>query len=627
MAERSLSNRRHFVVLHDLLMVAGAWLLAFLVRQDLHPSAMTWAPALKSLGPVVGIQAFVFWWIGLYRRVWRFAGLSDALNIVRAVVGGILAIAGFLFLWNRLEGIPRSILVLYPLFLTAFLCGPRLLFRTWKDRHGRPTKGTVAQRVLALGAGAAGGMLARELADQKDYAVVGFLDDAPALQGAKVHGLPVLGGLQELSTVVANDRIDLVVIAMPSASNTQMQRAVGLCEESGVSFRTLPRLQDLVSGKAQFTDLQEVAIEDLLGREPVQLDTQAIGQDLQGKTVFISGGGGSIGSELCRQVAWYQPAALVLLEVNEFNLYRIDRELRQSYPELTLYSTLADVRDRTILEQLFHNHQPEIVFHAAAYKHVPLLEHQAREAARNNLFGTRNMAEAADRYGTAKFVLISTDKAVNPTNVMGASKRSAEIFCQNLDARSATGFMTVRFGNVLASAGSVIPVFREQIAAGGPVTVTHPEVTRYFMTIPEACQLILQAETIGAGGEIFMLEMGKPVAIRYLAEQMIRLSGKVPGQEIEITYTGLRPGEKLHEELFYEAEALLPTAHQKILLAQHRLEDWNRLMDRLEELYTACARGEPRIAELLQTLVPEYRRGGDGREQSQAQDRRLTQAS
>jgi len=365
-------------------------------------------------------------------------------------------------------------------------------------------------------------------------------------------------------------------------------------------------MQDLVAGRVSINTLREVSIEDLLGRDPVKLDRQAISAELSGRHVLISGSGGSIGTELCRQVARLQPEKLILLDNSEFNLFRIELELRQIFPGTEIHAVLGDVADTATVDHLFKTLQPEIVYHAAAYKHVPMLESQARQAIKNNVLGTRTMALAADRHACDAFVLISTDKAVNPANIMGASKRIAEIFCQNLDQHSTTRFITVRFGNVLGSNGSVVPLFKSQIEAGGPVTVTHPEMMRYFMTIPEACQLILQAEAMGKGGEIFVLDMGEPVCITYLAEQMIRLSGNEPGKDIEIIYTGLRPGEKLFEELFHKKERLEGTRHEKILLAQHRKIDWHYLNNVLENMKLACTcYDEDSLLTSIAELVPE----------------------
>ena len=396
---------------------------------------------------------------------------------------------------------------------------------------------------------------------------------------------------------------------MPSLNNAQMQRIVRLCEKAAVNFRTLPKVEDLISGEVGLETLRRVSIEDLLGRDPVTLDWKEISQGIAGKVVFVTGGGGSIGSELCRQIARLGPATLVILEHSEFNLYTIKMELRNNFPNLELAPHLINVCDEVALDHAFSRYKPDVVFHAAAYKHVPMLETQVREAVRNNVLGSRAVALAADRHGAATVLMISTDKAVNPANVMGASKRAAEIFCQNLNRYSKTHYITVRFGNVLGSAGSVVPLFRAQIEKGGPVTVTDPEITRYFMTIPESTQLIMQAAAMGAGGEIFVLEMGEPIKISDLAEQMIRLSGKIPGQDINITYTGLRPGEKLFEELFYDQESLTETRHEKILLAQCRYVDWSYIQSIMNEMEAACLKyDEPLCRLLLQRLVPEMER-------------------
>jgi len=387
-----------------------------------------------------------------------------------------------------------------------------------------------------------------------------------------------------------------------------MRRLVERVEEAGLPFRTLPPLRELMAEGVRVDQVREVQIEDLLGRDPVRLDWQAIEGGLAGRSILVTGAGGSIGSELCRQLASLPLRALILVENSEYNLFRIERELKERAPHLPLVPLLVDVTEAPVMERVFARHRPQVVFHAAAYKHVPLLERHLREAVRNNILGTRNLALAADHWGVEAFVLISTDKAVNPANVMGATKRVAEIYCQNLDARSLTHFITVRFGNVLGSTGSVVPLFQEQIERGGPVTVTHPDMERYFMTTREACQLIMQAAVLGQGGEIFVLDMGEPVRIQYLAEQMIRLSGKRPGRDIEIEYTGLRPGEKLFEELFHEKEALLPTAHEKILLARHRTVSWKRLNQALDRAERACADYDcSTLKQILAELVPERR--------------------
>jgi len=599
-------SRRLAVISHDLIMVVIAWGLAFLTRYNFAMTDAEWAMVWQTLVIVVAAQAIVFGATGLYRGLWRFASLPDMWNISRAAGVGVLAVSLLLFLFNRMEGIPRTVLLFYPVFLVFLLGVPRIVYRMWKE-HGLNLKNVIGRKhVLVVGAGRSGEMLVRDLLREGEYLVVGFLDDNRRLKGAKVRGIPVLGTVRDISRIVDDNEVDIIMIAIPSASSKQMRKIVELCEQAEVPFRTLPRIHDLVSGRSTLTELREVAIDDLLGRDPVRLDWDGINKGVAGSTVLISGGGGSIGSELCRQIARLGPAKLVLFEKCEFNLYSISRELKNEYPNLVFHSVLGDVCDAVAVERVLVRYSPDVIFHAAAYKHVPMLEEQVREAVRNNVLGTRLMAKCAAEIGCKTFVMISTDKAVNPANVMGASKRASEIYCQALNASVETNFITVRFGNVLDSAGSVVPLFREQIAQGGPVTVTHPDITRYFMTIPEASRLILQAGSMGGGGEIFVLDMGEPLKINYLAEQMIRLSGKVPGDDIEIKYTGLRPGEKLYEELFYGKESLLKTEHKKVLLARSSDSDWQMIEQTMAQLQVACDEfDEEQVQALLYQLVPE----------------------
>lgn len=601
---------RTFAFTHDLLMIPAAWLGAYWLRFNLGavPDPFLYA-ALAAMPLVIPIQAGVYWGFGLYRGVWRFASLPDLVRIFKAVVIGSLLSLGLLFVSSRLQDVPRSVPVLFVLMQLVLLAGPRLLYRWAKDRRLDLSRG---QRVLIVGAGRGGEMLVRDMLRDPEhaYAPVAFVDDLARRQGSDIHGVPVLGDCARIPALVREESIDVVVLAIPSADNRAMQRLVNLCERAAVPFRTVPKLKDLMAGQVDVAQLRPVSIEDLLGREPVTLDWEAIHQGLTGRIILVTGGGGSIGSELCRQIARQDPARLVILENSELNLYHIELELRALCPGLPLEARLGDVTDATAVHRLFAAYRPQVVFHAAAYKHVPLLEHQIREAARVNLLGTRTVAEAADRHGCGEFVLISTDKAVHPANVMGASKRLAELYCQALDARSSTRFVTVRFGNVLDSAGSVVPLFRRQIEQGGPVTVTHPEVERFFMTIPEAAQLIMQAGVMGQGGEIFVLDMGEPIRIRYLAEQMIRLSGRDPAQLL-IKYIGLRPGEKLHEELFYSGEDLAPTGHARIQVARHRAPDQARLEQGLALLERQIqGYDEEGVARQMHLLVPEWQGQG-----------------
>jgi FlaA1/EpsC-like NDP-sugar epimerase len=595
------------VVLHDLAMAALAWWIAKLFRYALKPDEIVNFSMLEF--PIVLIvQGLIFRLTGLYKSVWRFASLPDLWNILRAVVLGAVAIYVGLFIYNRLEGVPRSVLLLYPVLLAVMLGGPRLLYRYWKDSRNDLRQHHTVKRVLIVGADRAGEVLSRDLRRDSRYAVVGFVDDKTSLRGARINGHPVLGRFEQLPQISREAAVDMLLIALPGASSTEMRRVVALCDITDLPYRTVPRLEDVVAGRAQFNQIKEVAIEDLLGRDEVELDWTAIRETLSGRRVLITGGGGSIGSELCRQVARLGAQALTLIEQSEFNLYRITQELRADFPELILNGILADCGDAVATRRAFFEAQPQVVFHAAAYKHVPMLQDQLRSGFRNNVLGTRVVADAAAEVGVECFVLISTDKAVNPTSVMGACKRVAEIYCQNLSAQTRTRFMTVRFGNVLDSAGSVVPLFRQQINAGGPVTVTHPEISRYFMTIPEACQLILQTASIGKGGEIFALDMGEPVRIRDLAEQMIRLAGKKPGSEIPIVYTGLRSGEKLFEELFHPLENYSATTHAKIFLAQHREVSWELLLALLHKATDAVvAFDEEELRRCVSSLLPSFR--------------------
>ncbi len=605
---QSIVFNRWAAVAHDLLMIPVAWFLGYWLRFNLHEIPGYYLDsALKYLLFILPIQAAVFWFFGLYRGVWRFASIPDLVRILKSTGMGLVICMLVLFVLYRLEWVPRSVPFLYGMLLVVMLSGPRFVYRWIRDHRLSVREG---ERVLIVGAGQAGEQLARDL--QRDrinsYQPVAFVDDKPRRIGQDIHGIPVVGLSESIPQIVSELGIDIILLAVPSAKAEERRRLVSLCETSGVPVRTVPQLDELMSGKVAVNQLREISIEDLLGREPVSLDWTAICDGLSKKTILVTGAGGSIGSELCRQIAKLQPERLVLLDNGEYNLYAIEQELQKQYPDQHFEIRLRDVKDKTAVTRIFDRFRPDIVFHAAAYKHVPMLEYQIREAVANNVIGTRNVAEAAHEYGCAEFVLISTDKAVNPANVMGTTKRFAELFCQNLNERSDTRYITVRFGNVLDSAGSVVPLFRKQIAAGGPVTVTHKDIERFFMTIPEACQLIMQAGVMGEGGEIFVLDMGSPVKISYLAEQMIRLSGKTPGEEIEITFTGLRPGEKLYEELFHDQESLQPTHHNKILLAKYRAVDWVELNNTLSQMREAVASyDEDALFNGLCRFVPENR--------------------
>ncbi|MBK5971070.1 polysaccharide biosynthesis protein [Thiorhodovibrio winogradskyi] len=594
---------------HDLIMVPTAWLLAFWTRFNFETIPTPFLnSAWRALALVLPICALVYWLFGLYRGVWRFASLPDLTRILKAAVTASALSMIALFVLNRLAEVPRSVSVLFLLYQLVLLAGPRLLYRSIKDRRLTLKD---AQRVLIVGAGRAGEMLVRDMLRDPAhrYQPIAFVDDRPRRRGGAIHGVPIKGPVDELPQLVERLGIDLVLLAVPSASARQMRHLVERCERSGRPFRTVPQLESLMTGQVSINQLRDVSIEDLLGRTPVQLDWDGIRAGLAGRRILVTGAGGSIGSELCRQLIATGAESLILVDACEFNLYRIELELRETHPDVALRRFLLDVTDGEILNGLFRRESPQIVFHAAAYKHVPLLEDQVRAAVRNNVLGTQVVATAAAQAGCERFVLISTDKAVNPANVMGATKRVAEQLCLKQARSSETRFIIVRFGNVLGSAGSVVPLFKRQIAQGGPLTVTDPEVERFFMTIPEACQLIMQAAAIGQGGEIFALDMGEPVKIRFLAEQMIRLSGREPDVDIPIRYIGLRPGEKRFEELFYKDEDTLPTQHPKIRAARRPATAAAAEIDLavLEGLLSALNAGdEQHLRQALARLVPEW---------------------
>ncbi len=597
-----------FAFVHDMAMIPLAWSLAYILRFnfDVVPALNT-NSGLYAILVIIPIQAIAYRQFGLYRGIWRFASIPDLMRILKASFFGTGVALILLFAFTRLEGVPRSVPIIYLILLVLSLAGPRFVYRWFKDYR----KGTQSGRnVLIVGAGCAAEMLARDLGKDlsQGYKPVAFVDDNPRQKGKEIHGIRVLGSTRRIPEIIEAMDIAIVMLAIPSATTKQMRRIVRVCSKLDIPFRTLPRMQDLVSGQSVLQELREVSIEDLLGREQIHLDQHNIRRGIRGRTIMVSGAGGSIGSELVRQICQYAPNELVLVDNTEFNLFKIEQEILSQYPELSISLRLVDVTDAVAVNHMMNISRPDTIYHAAAYKHVPLLEEQIRQATRNNIVGTKTIAQAADKYAVQEFVLVSTDKAVNPSNIMGTTKRVSELICQSLNNHSKTRFITVRFGNVLDSAGSVVPLFRKQIKAGGPVTVTDPEITRFFMTIPEACQLIMQSATMGQGGEIFILDMGEPVKIDDLAKQMIVLSGKKPNVDIDVIYTGLRPGEKMYEELSHEKESLQSTNHQKITLANSREVSAEWLLNLINQLETAIALyDEIELKDLLQNLVPEYR--------------------
>jgi FlaA1/EpsC-like NDP-sugar epimerase len=593
--------------LHDLCAAAIAWMAGYALRFnfDIPPSFVE--AMWNNLLWAIPLQAVIFHGFGLYRGIWRFASIPDLRRIALAAGTAGLAIPAVLLMFQRLNDVPRSVLVLHPLLLVLIMGGSRFLYRAWRDGQLVSPRRFNAEPVIVMGAGAAGAALLRDLAGSQRWRAVGLLDDDPAKLRLQLQGVSVLGQLDSVARVAAAHQVATVIVAMPSASPSARRHAVELVVGAGLKALTVPALSDVLSGRVTAAEVRQVELEDLLGREQVLLDDAGLKEQLTGKSILVTGAGGSIGSELCRQIIRFAPAKLVFLEQSEFALYSIEQE----FAGQPVCCVVGDVKDASRLEAVFTEHKPDVVFHAAAYKHVPLMESaNAWEAVRNNVKGTLNVARAALACGTREFVLISTDKAVNPTNVMGASKRLAEVVCRAVQAQvSATCFVMVRFGNVLGSSGSVIPRFRQQIAAGGPVTVTHPDIIRYFMLIPEAAQLVLQAGLIASrqqeGGQIFVLDMGEPVKIVDLARDLIRLSGFTE-DEIKIEFTGLRPGEKLYEELLADGESTLPTPHPKLRIAKPSATPDAQWLADLEQWLAVPSRTEADVKQGLKARVPEY---------------------
>jgi FlaA1/EpsC-like NDP-sugar epimerase len=605
-----VNTRRVLAFAHDVVATALAWMLAFWLRFNLDIPWDYERLMLATLPWVMGIYGLTFLELGLYRGLWRFASLPDLRRILMAVGIGALAVPALFAIVSVGIPAPRTVYLLTPLLLVAMMGGSRFAYRAWKEGHfGSLVSKPSATSVLVLGAGQAAAILLKELAPSPAWRVVGLLDDDPRKQGAELLGEKVLGPISRVAEIAEGLGVTQAIIAMPGASHAARKRALDLCARNGMSVMTVPAIADIVSGKVSVSALRAVELDDLLGRDRVQLDEAGLHAFLDGRTVLVTGAGGSIGSELCRQIARFAPVRLVLFDSSEFALYRIEQEFRDRAAHLEVAAVIGDAKDERRTREVFERYKPQVVFHAAAYKHVPLMEDEnAFQAVLNNVLSTIAVARAAADAGTEKFVLISTDKAVNPTNVMGASKRVAEIACQELQTASRTQFVIVRFGNVLGSTGSVVPRFREQIARGGPVTVTHPEITRYFMSIPEAAQLVLQAALMGRGGEIFVMDMGEPVKIADLAKELIRLSGFSEG-DIRIEYTGLRPGEKLYEEPLADAEKTLPTPHPKLRVAQARAPQFNDFVgELLAWLSDPGDTSAQAVRARLSAWVPEYTR-------------------
>lgn len=599
-----------FILLVQVLIILTALYLSFALRFDFFIGKY-WSRALALAPALLVIKLIVFGCMGLFKGWWRYVSMPDLVQLLKANVVASLLFVLYAVIVYRLEQIPRSVLILDGIFCFLLMGGVRFATRAFRESYLPTLSHNVENgvRTLIVGAGDAGQLIAREVRSNPrlQMDLVGFVDDDPQKHNALLQGVKVLGTQGELAEIVKSKKVVEVIIAIPSASGSQVKSIVDRCHALDVKSRILPGVGDLIDGSVLVQQLRDVRLEDLLSREPISLDQAQISSYLQGKRVLVTGAGGSIGSEICRQVALFNPEKLILFENAETPLFLIEKELTESCPQIPIVPIIGDIRNRSRINVIFDEQMPEVVFHAAAYKHVPMMEANPAEAVNNNVQGTRLLADAADEFGVKNFVMVSTDKAVRPTNVMGASKRAAELYVQSLAQRSRTNFVTTRFGNVLGSNGSVIPTFTEQIKNGGPVTVTHPDVTRFFMTIPEATQLVLQAGSMGRGGEIYLFDMGEPVRIVDLAEELIRLSGLQPHEDIEIVYTGLRPGEKLYEELLLADEGTLPTHHAKICVASSAPPPREQLLKNLDELFAAAkALDLDGVRDRLRVIVPEY---------------------
>ena len=619
-----LRIRRPLIVLAHIIAFAASLMLSFLVVQNMQFRAewLELYPALLMFFLVIKLPVFGFF--KQYRGWWRYVGISDLLGIFGASLVSTFIIVVLWFVIGNIHavriGLPSGLerpaegVCIADMFATVFMLGGlRIIIRLYFEEFRTAEAGRL-KRFLIVGAGNAGEALLREILRMPvtQYDVVGLIDDDSAKQGTHIHGIPILGAVEQLPEICEERKIEEIAIAMPSASPQQLRRVIQVCEGAKIRFRTVPSITDIASGKLRVSQIRDVDINDLLGREAVKLDTDLIEAFARDKIILVTGAGGSIGSEMCRQLCNYNPKLLLLIEQAENPLFDIERELLKQFAAVPIKAIICNITDKTRVDEVFEEYKPQVVIHAAAHKHVPLMELNAGEAIKNNIVGTQIVADAADNYGATNFVMISTDKAVNPTSIMGSSKRIAEMYIQDLSRTSETHFVTVRFGNVLGSDGSVVPIFKKQIAEGGPVTVTHPEMKRYFMTVPEASQLVLQAASMGKGGEIFVLDMGEPVKIVDLARELITLSGFRPGEDIEMIFTGPRSGEKLFEELSIEGEDMQRTRHPKISIWKNIPMDRDRLRASIEGL-VAIAKTQTygEIVRKIKELVPEYTGGNN----------------
>ncbi len=608
--DKKLTIRRLFLLFCDLAVIITSSSMGLLLRFDLSPSKVELRfieGAWKYLPYNLIITIIIFYIFRLYHSIWRYAGIDEMQNVFSAcVVASIIQFFGMKLLNCP---VPRSYYFLYGGVLGMLTLGTRFSYRLARSTLRKTRNNREYKKVMLIGGGNAANAIIREIRISehiKNTVVKCIIDDSPNKQGTYIQGIKIVGTRKDIIDCAGLYQIDEIIIAMPSVSKKTISEIVNICKETSCSLKILPGMYQFVNDEVSISQLRNVEVEDLLGRESIKVDLQAIMGYVSDKVILVTGGGGSIGSELCRQIAAHEPRQLIIVDIYENNAYEIQQELKKKYPDLDLVVLIASVRSSSRMNQIFENYHPQIVYHAAAHKHVPLMEDSPNEAIKNNVLGTWKTVMAADHYGVERFVMISTDKAVNPTNIMGASKRICEMIIQTYNKRSRTEFVAVRFGNVLGSNGSVIPLFRKQIEAGGPVTVTHPDIIRYFMTIPEAVSLVLQAGAYAKGGEIFILDMGEPMKILDLATNLIRLSGYKPNEDIMIEFSGLRPGEKLYEELLMEEEGMQDTENKLIHIGKPIDLNEEKFLNQLEDLKKICSMEPKEIRNLIQDIVPTY---------------------
>lgn len=610
-----MHKNRRFIIADTILTVFSLY-IALLLKFDFDVPVEYMLFFKLNIIPVIVIIILFNTVFNLYRHIWKYASIEELLSIVYSVtLSNIVFIVysyfiNYKILENQYFRFPFTVHIIFWILCTVFLGGTRFIYRISGEFQRNAINDDKGIRLLIVGAGDAGAMLIKEIKKHSElnYDIVGLVDDDSAKVSRTISGIKVLGTSKDIPSIYKRYKVEEIILAIPSADNEVQKNILKICKETKCKLKTVPGIYEILDGKVNISKIREVNIEDLLGREPVKLDINNITRYITNKVVLVTGGGGSIGSELCRQIAKFTPKELIILDIYENNAYDLQMELMHLYPKLNLKVVIASVRDVKRISEIFDKHKPNVVFHAAAHKHVPLMENNPREVVKNNILGTYNVAKCSSDFNVEKFVLISTDKAVNPTNIMGASKRFCEIIVQALDKVSKTEYVAVRFGNVLGSNGSVIPLFKKQIAHGGPLTVTHPEITRFFMTIPEASQLVIQAAAIAKGGEIFVLDMGEPVKIADLARDLIKLSGFEPDADIKIEYSGLRPGEKLYEELLMDEVALTSTEHKKIFVEKPMNYDICYLEKSIEEFKNVIDKEDEEIFRLMESKVPTYKR-------------------